>query len=176
MRINKQSTGPIRLGRPLKPRQGKHSRIGRGFVMGFKAKTSSPYLVTKTGVVSAKATKVLASIQNEVERMEVKEIMGMYLSQRKPITIRRALSEIHSTSNKIVVFLDNMGINYQDIINDLAAKGITVDVDWLMDPSHWNCLTTAKNGGSGTWEIILDSGRTVGFEWLYAAGYTLYIN
>lgn len=175
MRINKQSTGPIKLGRPLKPMQGRHKRIGRGFVKGFRTRTFSPSLTTSKGKLGARAAKALASIHDPDERRQVKEVMGMYMSKKQVITLRRALGEIHSTSNKIAIFLDNMGINYQDIINDLAAKGITVDVDWLMDSSHWNCLTTAKNGGSGSWEIILDNGRTVGFEWAYAAGYVLYI-
>lgn len=136
------------------------------------SKVKANKLVTKKGTIAKNWQKVLNTVTDYDEREAIKDMIRTSMSSKKPLNLTDALWVVRDPHNKVNTFLHNMGINFEDIIQELKKYNVNVDVAYLNDTSHWIFNKYAK----GDALIVLPDGREAYFIFQYNAGFAVEVN
>lgn len=151
-------------------------KVKRGAVKHFRTFKGSAYspvnpnvpLITKTGSIYKKASKALSSL-SVTEARQVKELMAQYKVMKKPLSLSYARWAINDPGTKVSIFLHNMGIEFNDILEQLENSGYQLTSDYITDPSNWKF----SQYSSGEATLILPDGKTAYFVFQYHGGFAI---
>lgn len=125
-------------------------------------------LVTKAGGIYKKAGKAL-SLLDATEARQIKELMAQYKVMGKSLTLPYARWAINDPGTKVSIFLHNMGIDFNDVIDELTASGYNLTSDYITDPNNW--IFNKYSGGDGL--LRLPDGRIAYFVFQYQGGFAI---
>ncbi len=142
------------------------------------AKNKVNKVITKKGVVSKRINNILDKVDDYIEREYIKTEIKKVIKE-----INKGDREAHSytleqfktmyQANRIEIFLNNMGVSVQDLVNNLRVQGeIDVNDVWILDNSHW---TFKKEQGSLP-TLTLPSGKIAVIQFKYQSGYEVFID
>lgn len=132
---------------------------------GSKYRTPSTKVITKSGTVSKKIDKMLATIKDEEELEYVKSKIKQYsYSMRSKLTEPKAmdLSSFRNmyAASRVEIFLDNvLNITVMEFIEQLAEKGIIVTEEDVLNNANWDWK--GNIGNTGTQGATLRAGSKV---------------
>lgn len=95
-------------------------------------------LTTKKGTLTKNASKILDEALQDASFVKIdyiKSTIELYQTNKKVLTLAQVNAMFEE--NKLAIFLANMQISVDDISKQLKLEGINVDVNWLLDESHW---------------------------------------
>lgn len=126
-------------------------------------------LTTKKGKLSKKASdKYLKELYNgDIEKeMYVKATIREYMDKKKVLTTRMVNAMF--SKNQLDIFMSNLNITYEQIVDDLKRLGIEVDITYVMNADNWSFTKGTMDA-----KLLLTTGQTVSFTFDYYDGYTI---
>lgn len=110
-------------------------------------------VITKTGAISARIESILKDIEDVNEKEFIKAKIRQYSSEmqenersKKAMTL--ATFKTMYEAERVQIFLDNMGVDMIDLLENLAAKGIIVSEEDVLNNANWDWK--GNRGSTGT--------------------------
>lgn len=136
-------------------------------------------VIVKTGQLSKKLDKTLASIEDVEEKEFIKRKIKQFSTQmleggRTKRALTLSIFKTMYQAERINTLFANMGTSVDELVKDLKLQGFDVDETWIMDNSHWEFKGLNKSNPEPI--LTLPDGTIAIVAFHYPDGYELVIN